>query len=340
MTEQVKTIVKRFEQGGVEMYMGTLLSTDILHISEVDARDEEHPNGYQRTRDPARCANVADFVRNASPRVLPVSIILNLRGKGQFIPVDGQDSVGILEIPKEKGAAWIIDGQHRLGGFEHLEEQLQMELPVVIFKELERQLEMFHFMVINEEQKKVNLSLALELMGDLREVGRFPEWKLRAHDIVQRLNEDGDSPWYSQVNMTGARGMGRPVNQVTFVTALKPLIDGTASSFPTKPVDDQVGFLKEFWHAVAATFPSAWTMPRGHLLKKAFGVYVLSRVAGRIYALCEQDRDFSRAKISQFVSRLQGTNWHSKEGHFAGHGGTLGIGLATDYLMKSLPVPS
>jgi DGQHR domain-containing protein len=333
----IKTIVKRFEQGGVEMYVGTLSSKDILAIHAVDVRDEAHPDGYQRIRDPARCRKVAEFVRNTVPRILPANIIINLRGKGSFTPLDGYDCIGVLEMPTEEGTAWVVDGQHRLGGFDELEAELQMELPVVVFKDLGRRLEMFHFKVINEEQKKVNLSLALELMGDLRgDLMRGPSWKLTAHDIVKRLNDDTDSPWQAQINMTGARGVGRPVNQVTFVNALRPLIDSAASSFSMKSLDEQVAFLKDFWHAVAEVFPAPWSSPRGHLLKKGFGVATLSRVAGRVYALCERDDDFSPDNIRRLVQRLGSFNWHSKAGHFAGYGGTLGIGLATDQLLKAL----
>jgi len=315
------------------MYVGTLSSKDILAMEEVDVRDEEHPDGYQRVRDPERCRKVAEFVRNTVPRILPVNIIVNLRGKGSFTALDGYDSLGTLEVPTEKGAAWVVDGQHRLGGFEGLEPELQMELPVVIFRDLDRRLEMFHFKVINEEQKKVNLSLALELMADLRS---GPTWKLTAHDIVKRLNDDAQSPWQAQVNMTGARGVGRAVNQVTFVNALRPLIDSAASSFSMKTLDEQVTFLKDFWRAVAEVFPAPWSSPRGHLLKKGFGVATLSRVAGRVYALCERDDDFSPDNIRRLVQRLGSFNWHSKAGHFAGYGGTLGIGLATDQLLKAL----
>ena len=335
--ETIKTVVKRFEQGGTEMYVGSLSSTDILQIHEVDVRNGR-PDGYQRVRDDARCRKVAEFVRNTVPRILPVNMILNLRGSGKFTPLDGYDSIGVLEVPAKKGSAWLIDGHHRLGGFDLLEKDLQMEIPVVIFADLDRRLEMFHFKVINEEQKKVNLSLALELMSDLRDAGYVmgPPWKLAAHDIVKRLNDDSDSPWRAQINMTGARGMGRPVNQVTFVTALRPLLESTASSFSMKDRDEQVTFLKHFWEAVAETFPAPWSSPRGHLLKKSLGVYTLSRVAGRVYAICDRDNDFSPNKVRELVRRLDSFNWDSKEGHFAGFGGTLGIGLATEVLLKAL----
>jgi len=343
MAQPIETVVKRFEQGGAEIYVGTLNTADLRdrETFAVDARDPDglhgKPDGYQRWRDEARCRKVAEFVRNADPRILPVNIILNLRGKGKFTRLEENHAIGVLEIPREKEAAWVIDGQHRLGGFDYVDRELQMEVPVVIFKDLPRRLEMFHFKVINEEQKKVNLSLAIELMGDVRS---GPTWKLSAHEIVKRLNEDPDSPWQAQVNMIGARGMGRPVNQVTFVNALRPLIDSAASSFPMKTVDEQVAFLKDFWHAVAETFPVPWSSPRGYLLKKGFGVATLSRIAGRVYALCEGDNDFSRDKVGRLVERLSSFSWHSKAGHFAGYGGTLGIGLATEQLLKALAEPA
>jgi len=342
MAQPIETVVKKFQQGEVEIYVGTLNTADLRDhdIFAVDARDPDglrgRPDGYQRWRDDARCKKVAEFVRNV--RLLPVNIILNLRGNGKFTPLEGNDAVGLLEIPREKEAAWVVDGQHRLGGFDHLEPELQIDVPVVIFKDLPRSLEMFHFKVINEEQKKVNLSLAVDLLGDLRGgPWQFPGWKLAAHDAVKRLNEDPDSPWYGQVNMIGARGMGRPINQVTFVNALKPLLQTAASTFQAKSVDEQATFLKDFWHAVAEAFPIPWSMPRGYLLKKTLGVHAMSRVAGRVYALCERDGDFSRASIREYVRKLESFNWDSAEGHFAGYGGMRGVEMATDALLKALP---
>lgn len=334
-TDAISTVVKRFYQDGVEIYIGSLNSQDILAVHAVDVRDG-NPSGYQRQRDPDRCRKVAEFVKATSPRLLPVNIILNLRGAGVFTPLYESGDFGELSIPRREATAWVVDGQHRLGGFDLLPLDLQMELPVIIFKDLDRRLEMFHFKVINEEQKKVNLSLAIELMADLGAAS----WKVNAHDIVKRLNEDADSPWYQQVNMTGAKGMGRPINQVTFVTALKPLVDSPLSSFAEKPLDDQVGYLKDFWRAVAETWPAPWSTPRGYLLRKAIGVYALCRVAGRIYLLCEQKGDFSAKHVKALVSRLEAFNWDSKDGHFAGYGGTLGTNLATGTLLKALPAVS
>ena len=77
--EIIRVYVSRFEQNGQVMYIGTVNSSDIIRIADVDVRDEQtNPNGYQRYRDETRCRHIAEFI-NEPTSTLPGSILLNLR---------------------------------------------------------------------------------------------------------------------------------------------------------------------------------------------------------------------------------------------------------------------
>lgn len=117
--ETIQVQVSRFEQNGQVMFVGVMNSSDIIRIADVDVRDEQaNPNGYQRYRDEARCRRIAEFI-NEPTSALPGSILLNLRGSATFVSESEEDSYGMLLILKRKGAAWIVDGQHRMGGLVH-----------------------------------------------------------------------------------------------------------------------------------------------------------------------------------------------------------------------------
>jgi DGQHR domain-containing protein len=331
--ETIRIQVSRFVQNGQVMFAGVMNSSDIARIANVDVRDEQtNPNGYQRHRDEIRCRRIAEFI-NEPTSALPGSILLNLRGSSTFSVVTKNGSQGTLSIPNRKGAAWIVDGQHRIGGFEYTEREFM--LPVVFFENLPHRQEMVHFSVINDTQKGINTSLTLSLLGELRE--NIEDWKIQAHDIVYRLNRDSDSPWLERVNMTGSKGMHRPVNLASFANALKPLLR-QHGFFQTMELNDQVLLLKRFWSVTRDMFPDAWSEPRRHILLKTLGVYTMSQVAEYVFELCAANGgDFSQERMQEYLSPLAGFDWHRGTSPFRALGGMKGCKEATVVLIARLP---
>ncbi|HID64935.1 MAG TPA: DGQHR domain-containing protein, partial [Anaerolineae bacterium] len=331
--ETIQVQVSRFEQNGQVMFVGVMNSSDIIRIADVDVRDEQtNPDGYQRYRDEARCRRIAEFI-NEPTSALPGSILLNLRGSATFVSDSEEDTHGILLIPNRKGTAWIVDGQHRMGGFEYTEREFM--LPVVLFENLPRRQEMINFSIINDTQKGINTSLTLSLLGELRE--SIEDWKIQAHDIAYRLNRDPDSPWFERINMTGAKGMHRPVNLASFANALKPLLR-QHGFFQTMDLNDQVLLLKRFWNATRDMFPDAWSEPRRHILLKTLGVYAMSQVAAYIFELCAAiGGDFSQKRMQEYLSPLAGFDWHRNTSPFRALGGLKGSKEAAATLIDRLP---
>ena len=331
--ETIQIQVSRFEQNGQVMFVGMMNSSDIIRIADVDVRDEQtNPNGYQRYRDESRCRRIAEFI-NEPTSALPGSILLNLRGSATFVSDSEEDSHGMLLIPNRKGTAWIVDGQHRMGGFEYTEREFM--LPVVLFENLPRRQEMINFSIINDTQKGINTSLTLSLLGELRE--NIEDWKIQAHDIAYQLNRDPDSPWFERINMTGAKGMHRPVNLASFANALKPLLR-QHGFFQTMDLNDQVLLLKRFWNATRDMFPDAWSEPRRHILLKTLGVYAMSQVAAYVFELCAANGgDFSQKRMQEYLSPLVGFDWHRNTSPFRALGGLKGSKEAAATLIDRLP---
>lgn len=334
MPDQVIRVrVTRFEQSGQVMFVGVMTSSDIIRIADVDVRDEKsNPTGYQRHRDETRCRRIAEFI-NEPTSALPGSILLNLRGSATFVPNADADAHGVLLIPMRKGTAWIVDGQHRIGGFEYTERQFA--LPVVFFENLSHRQEMLNFAIINDTQKGINTSLTLSLLGELREGAE--SWKIQAHDIIERLNRDIDSPWLERINMTGAKGMHRPVNLASFASALKPLLR-QHNFFQAMSLDDQVTLLKRFWNVTRDLFPDAWSEPNRHILLKTLSVYAMSQVAAYVFELCAaQGGDFSEKRMRAYLNGLAGFDWHRHTSPFRALGGLKGSQEAASTLIDRLP---
>ncbi len=129
-------------QKDVEMYVGKMKITEILNLYELDKFKEEELEGYQRERYEERTSELVEYIEKSPLAIMP-ALLVGLR-KTHFIPQNGD--LGLLRIERKRGAIWIIDGQHRIGGFSKIRDQfiftknlgasffsdlMEYELPVV-----------------------------------------------------------------------------------------------------------------------------------------------------------------------------------------------------------------
>jgi DGQHR domain-containing protein len=106
--------VIKLRQKDIEMYIGKMKSKDILQLYEIDKFKDEELEGYQREQYEERTSELIEYLTKCPVAVMP-SLFVSLR-KAKFTPRSGD--FGVLEILRQRGSIWIIDGQHRVGGFE------------------------------------------------------------------------------------------------------------------------------------------------------------------------------------------------------------------------------
>jgi len=337
------------KQKGATLYLTSITPRVLRQIADVDVCDPARgrPDGYQRPREDSRCRQLARYIEQEDS-ILPNSLLLNIRPDGprsSFHSLPTDRGFGYLELPLERGAAWIVDGQHRNGAFEFTSEEYQdLPLPAVFIDGFDRVREATTFFVVNSKQKNVSPSLKyFDLMRfadkELRRWLEGPEgdWKVRAGQLVERLNNDEDSPWYQRINLTGARGTKRPVNLVSFITALQTVVQDRW--FNTLPDARQVELLKQFWNAVRVVWPQPWrsNKPREYVLLKSLGVYAMSHVAIELFHICRRISDFSEQRMVELLEPLQGAayGWRS-DSPIAAYGGMKGYKLLAMHLVDLL----
>lgn len=199
--------VIRLRQKEVPMYMGKMAAKDLLSLSDIDAFKEENLDGYQRELYRTRASEIFEYLVKCPIAVMP-GVFVSLRKDGHsFKPGSDGGDLGTLDIPYRKGAVWIIDGQHRLGGFEKaakgegevvdieaadpeiVKELLSYELPVVFVDTSEatemvrkyldnpsvditsKDIESVIFTVVNKTAKSINASLKDALLYKIHEAG-------------------------------------------------------------------------------------------------------------------------------------------------------------------------
>ncbi len=123
-----------------------------------------HPDGkpaYQRMISSTRIRKIGEFI--AKGGYFPTNLLINFTDKLKFELLSNKENTdpslkfGWLTLPAKYRSAWIIDGQHRLYGFSHLDDHfLDQSLFVLAFERMAVEKEADLFITINHEQKKAS----------------------------------------------------------------------------------------------------------------------------------------------------------------------------------------
>jgi DGQHR domain-containing protein len=368
--------VIRLFQKDIEMYVGKMKSRDILQLSEIDKFKEEELKGYQRELYEERTSDLVEYLAKCPVAVMP-GLFVSLR-EARFVPEGGD--VGILEIPRKRGAIWIIDGQHRMGGFEKVQDRfvfarnpdiepdlfstlMNYELPVVFIdsrKAAERirsiyegkkpvimpeDLERAIFFIVNKTQKGISPSLKDALLYRIKIGGiegipilRKESWRIHAAFIGISLNQDGDSSLHGKINISGKRGMRRPIQLNSFVSSLRLLF--TDENFSKLSDDERLEFVKAFWNVLGEMFSPAFeeTKWKEYMLLKAIGVYCLNQLAHDIFKICvEHGYPYSdESTLKKLIAPLKSFDWRIKTSPLSALSGMKGVRKGHELLLNLL----
>lgn len=319
-----------------KFYVTAMDSARLSEIAYADVRRYEKNStaveefvGIQRTRDPKRIKDIAQYVHSVDA-TFPTSVVISIEDE-RCISFDehsreltiyevGADSDGPVVDKKE--IARILDGQHRLAGLE--EGQFHFELPVTIFAGIEIPDEAYIFATVNLAQTKVNSSLAYDLLAYAK--SRSPE--RTCHDVTVALNRAEGSPFRKKIKRLGSatEGVaGETLTQATFVKALLPYISRDplgdreqlrrggmlplqkdAKEIRLMPFrnlfiqerDTQIGeIIWEYFDSVSKRWPSAWASEdKGQIIRRTNGFKAFMRVLGDAYFLLNgSDQKYPKA---------------------------------------------
>lgn len=169
--------------------------------------------GNQRVRSQSRAKQIGEYI-DEEGSTFPNTIILsaNFNEDGEYVDDPSKRWHAITEngcmrlhIPTNSRLASVIDGQHRLEGFEYSskEDRQEMDLPCAVFINLPRPYQAKIFATINFNQKRVDKSLAYELFGyDLNEsnADKWPPDMLGVY-FARVLEGRSDSPFKGHIKL-------------------------------------------------------------------------------------------------------------------------------------------
>jgi DGQHR domain-containing protein len=228
----------------------------------------------------------------------------------------------------------IVDGQHRLGGLFWAWEtkaNFNPDVPVMFYYGLRYADEATLFDDINTNQRKLPKAL-IEATKVHMESGE-PSHQQTIREVAFALAQDGDSPWYGKVNMTGARDPEKPVTYEGLRRATGNMLHEKLVARLNRQglVLDKVA--KKYWELVSRAAAPAW-QDRPKLVKTAegeteevevkyrlkdlAGVASVSRLGADILGTAlDQSRteeEFMSA-IASMVSKLGQVDWEKRPGN-------------------------
>ena len=210
-----KVVATQGKMGNARFYTFLISPDDLLKIAYVGhrgSRDIEDIDTYQRMLVPSRLKKIAKFINDGGK--FPTNIVVNLKTKRppkfDIIEKVGNLTVGKLHLPAQYGAAWIIDGQHRLYGYAYAREAGgfnadKTTVPALAYLNLPAEDEMNLFVDINSKQVKVSSGLLSEIYADLHWGSRQPEQAFQAllSRISGLMNSQKLSPLLERMVVSG-----------------------------------------------------------------------------------------------------------------------------------------
>lgn len=208
--------------------------------------------GAQREESTKRLKEIGRYVDTAEA-AFPNSIILsaNYDKDGNLVEddsirwrVESEGDREWLVIPTQSKVASIIDGQHRLHGFNYAGVHKSMGLVCSIFLDLPTPYQAYLFATINFNQKKVDRSLAYELFGFNVEEEPPDSWSPEkvAVFLCRRLNVEKGSPFHQHITVAAQNDeilfKYKPA-ELKWVVSTATIVDGILRLISKNPKKDK-----------------------------------------------------------------------------------------------------
>lgn len=233
------------EQPIGSFFIGAIEARDLYAISYADVRrkegrDIEQYIGTQRDLSEGRVGEIKRYVKNVDA-CFPTGIILAVNESHAKL-VGSPKERQTIELDSDNGkVAKIIDGQHRIAGFEDYDGP-PFYLNVTIFLDMELEDQAMVFATINLKQTKVTKSLAY----DLYEFAEARSPQKTCHNIAKTFNFKEGSPLKGFIKILGKSSEvnSESITQAAFVDRVMKLI--------TRHPDEDKDLLKRGKHPARA----------------------------------------------------------------------------------------
>ena len=216
----------KIKQGKNEIFLLGIHPSRLIEMGYVFRRTSYRTNSYQRILKGNKLEGLRKFYKTNKDLLLANSVILAFdddKNIQKQISWDSKEKK--LYFPTSYCCAWIIDGQHRIYGFNETkykkvtkDKEKEFKIPIVAFKKLELDKQSKTFVEINYNQNKIDPVL----IHDLASTFPYPKNELTwASKLVKELNKR--SPWKDLIQTS----QNEPRKSISITGFVKPVLLNT-----------------------------------------------------------------------------------------------------------------
>lgn len=215
--EQVSYSAVPLDQNDQRFLFTTIPVSSLFPYCFVAGRNEDPVAGFQRRLNRGRAEDIAQYLHDGKGSI-PTNIVLSAQPDAG---IEYNSRTKTLSYQKQAGSFLVLDGQHRLWGYEICREKFKKDLrvPVSIYIGLSRAQEARLFIDINTTQVGVPSALLLDIK-QIAEIESSSEQVLRG--FFDSLNSDSLSPLHNL--LSPAKSVTGKISRVTFNKAMMAVL--------------------------------------------------------------------------------------------------------------------
>ncbi|MBC3916760.1 DUF4928 family protein [Undibacterium sp. CY18W] len=220
-TKNVSYSAVPLEQNGQRFFFTTIPVSSLFPFCYVASRNEDPKSGFQRNLNRNRAEDIAKYLFDGLGSI-PTNIVLSAQPEANL---EYNTRSKILKYQLTSGSFLVLDGQHRLWGYEICREKYgkDLRIPVSVYIGLTRAEEAKLFIDINTTQVGVPSALLLDIK-QVAEIESTSEQILRG--LFDELNNDIESPLRKL--LSPAKSVSGKISRVSFNKSMLPVIRSNA----------------------------------------------------------------------------------------------------------------
>ena len=267
-----------------QLYLFKMKSSLLGKISYVTPRSENNPAELQRVVNIPRAKEIGKWLKEESS-LLPNAVVIDLKNDVQIedTGIPGQVTIAIPDPDKHADCkiAYILDGQHRVRGFDY-SDGIEFDLAVVAVHNMSESVRAKLFIDINSKQIKVDERLLLDLMAGTRILESDDE---RIYEVIKGLDSEPSSALHGKIQFLPEQ-KNKWLKNTAIMSLLKPHL-GNGGCIYTKTTAQKIEIMNAYFNAVREVFPNEWNDQKNHVLTKSVGFEILLGIFGCIKNRCD-----------------------------------------------------
>ena len=302
--DSIKIPATVLKQKDKELYLFKMSSALLKKITYVTPRSEDNPDELQRVYSESRAKEIGSWIKEENS-LLPNAIVVDFKDDVKIDPTADHDIVTIT-IPQPEGTddpkiAYILDGQHRVKGFE-FSDGVDFDLAVIAVHKVSDNVRGKIFIDINSKQVKVDERLLLDLMAGTKSLVKDDD---RVYQVIKGLDTNSDSPLHSKIQFLPEQ-KNKWVKNTNLFKNLKAHISNGGVLY-NKTTGQQIEILSSYFSAVKEVFPDQWGDSKNYVLTRNQGIEIMCGIFREVKQRCDlyESRSYTKNSFLNQVGILK-----------------------------------